>query len=56
MVTPEYLKISPIKTIGILKTKNLSKISKELLNAKSGPCRDRTDDPRIKSPLLYRLS
>ncbi len=21
-----------------------------------GPCRDRTDDPRIKSPLLYRLS
>jgi len=23
---------------------------------KSGPCRDRTDDPRIKSPLLYRLS
>ena len=26
------------------------------LNFLSGPCRDRTDDPRIKSPLLYRLS
>ena len=23
---------------------------------KSGPCRDRTDDPQIKSLLLYRLS
>ena len=22
----------------------------------SGPCRDRTDDPQIKSLLLYRLS
>ena len=28
----------------------------EVAGMKSGPCRDRTDDPRIKSPLLYRLS
>ena len=27
------------------------RVSKE-----SGPCRDRTDDPQIKSLLLYRLS
>ena len=31
------------------------KISENSL-IKRGPCRDRTDDPRIKSPLLYRLS
>ena len=30
--------------------------STEVIHAKSGPRRDRTDDPRIKSPLLYRLS
>ena len=27
-----------------------------LLSISGGPRRDRTDDPRIKSPLLYRLS
>jgi hypothetical protein len=29
--------------------------SKRIL-LRGGPRRDRTDDPRIKSPLLYRLS
>ncbi len=28
----------------------------EWVRMECGPCRDRTDDPRIKSPLLYRLS
>ena len=35
----------------------LKKVKEVELRLKNrGPCRFRTDDPRIKSPLLYRLS
>ena len=57
---PGFLLLLLYKVTGVWQMNGLNRQEDWLVRLSrlktSGPCRDRTDDPRIKSPLLYRLS